>query len=114
MSETYRHGVHKHKHLNITDTGSKNVEYKEDTPQQGQGEGQQEVHIISREEAEEKRKVDSVLANEKLREILQDPDTKKVLELCGRPDMLGRYMKHDKWGPRLRLLGEHGLVKFEK
>ena len=38
----------------------------------------------------------------------------KVLMMCQQPGKLGEYMRHKKWGPKLRTLAEHGLIRIEQ
>ena len=69
--------------------------------------------IQTAEEAELQQRADSVLKNDKVREILSDPETQGVLQQCGQPGALAQFMRHPKWGPRLKVLSDFGLVRFE-
>ena len=61
---------------------------------------------------EEKTKVDSVLQQPELRELLMDPGMQRVLQECGDPSALARYMRHPEFGPKLQLMARAGLVSF--
>lgn len=61
---------------------------------------------------EEKAKVDSVLQQPELRELLMDPGMQRVLQECGDPSALARYMRHPEFGPKLQLMARAGLVSF--
>jgi len=70
--------------------------------------------ILTKEEAKMQREADKVLKNNEIRSVLGDPETRKVLEACGNPHMLAKYMADPTWGPKIRLLRDNGLVKFER
>ena len=72
------------------------------------------IQIQTAEEAEMDRNVNKVLENAQVRAILQDPETRGVLQKCGEPGALARFMNDPKWGPRLRILADMGLVRIEK
>ncbi|CAM9308527.1 unnamed protein product [Laminaria digitata] len=61
---------------------------------------------------EEKARVDSVLQQPELRELLMDPGMQRVLQECGEPSSLARYMRHPEFGPKLQLMARAGLVSF--
>lgn len=61
---------------------------------------------------EEKAQVDSVLQQPELRELLMDPGMQRVLQECGDPSALARYMRHPEFGPKLQLMARAGLVSF--
>jgi hypothetical protein len=69
--------------------------------------------IMTKEEAEEHRKVQEILSNPKLREILEDPEMQRVLQECQQPGKLMQYYYHPVYGPKLNLLKEAGLVNIE-
>ena len=73
----------------------------------------QELVIQTAEEGELQRQADKALQNPNIREILSDPETRRVLNNCGNPDTLRRYMCHPVWGERIRVLQANGLVKFQ-
>ena len=61
---------------------------------------------------EEKASVDRVLQQPELRELLMDPGMQRVLQECGEPSALARYMRHPEFGPKLQLMARAGLVSF--
>lgn len=63
--------------------------------------------------AEDKARVDRVLNQPELRELLVDPSMQKVLQECADPALLARYMGHPEYGPKLRLMAQAGLVAFK-
>jgi hypothetical protein len=70
--------------------------------------------ILTKEEAELQRQADKMLRNPDIKRVLEDPETSKVLQQCGDPRQLRRFMSDTVWGPRLRLLIDNGLVKIDK
>lgn len=58
--------------------------------------------------------VDRVLKKPELRDLLLDPEMQKVLQECGEPAALARYMHHPHYGPKLRLMAKSGLVSFSQ
>lgn len=62
--------------------------------------------------AEEEAKVERVLQQPELRELLMDPGMQRVLQECGDPQALARYMRHPEYGPKLQLMARAGLVSF--
>lgn len=68
--------------------------------------------IVPHEESKLQAEADRVLKDDRIRSILADPETKRVLQQCGLPEHLLRYLHHPTWGPRLKLLQENGLVQF--
>ncbi|GMH73967.1 hypothetical protein TrST_g6642 [Triparma strigata] len=59
-------------------------------------------------------KVDEIVANEELSSILMDPEMQRVLQECGIPGRMNKYMQDPKWGPKIRKLIDNGLLKVEK
>lgn len=70
------------------------------------GEKVEEVPLVDTE-------VQKVLENDKVKEILSNPETRRILEDCGNTGRLNYYMRDKTWGPRIQILRDHGLVKFE-
>jgi hypothetical protein len=70
--------------------------------------------ILTKEEAELQRQADKVLKNPDIKRVLEDPETSKVLQQCGDPRQLRKFMSDTVWGPRLRLLIDNGLVEIDK
>ncbi|CAM9496205.1 unnamed protein product [Ectocarpus sp. 6 AP-2014] len=62
--------------------------------------------------AEETATVDKVLQQPELRELLMDPGMQRVLQECGDPQELARYMRHPEFGPKLQLMAKAGLISF--
>lgn len=62
---------------------------------------------------EEKASVERVLGHPELRELLMDPGMQRVLQECGEPSNLARYMRHPEFGPKLQLMARAGLVSFQ-
>ncbi|CAN0520865.1 unnamed protein product, partial [Ectocarpus sp. 8 AP-2014] len=62
--------------------------------------------------AEETATVDKVLQQPELRELLMDPGMQRVLQECGNPQELARYMRHPEFGPKLQLMAKAGLISF--
>lgn len=62
--------------------------------------------------AEEAANVEEVLQQPELRELLMDPGMQRVLQECGEPAALARYMRHPEYGPKLQLMARAGLVSF--
>lgn len=62
--------------------------------------------------AEETASVEKVLQQPELREILMDPGMQRVLQECGKPQELARYMRHPEFGPKLQLMAKAGLISF--
>lgn len=62
---------------------------------------------------EEQASVDEVLAKPELRELLVDPQMQRVMQECGEPANLARYMRHPEYGPKLKLMAQAGLVSFQ-
>lgn len=60
--------------------------------------------------------VTKILSNDALRSILLDPDMQHVMEECASvcvgANKLQYYMRHDKFGPKLRMLMQAGLLTF--
>lgn len=56
--------------------------------------------------------VSIILANEELRSILMDPVMQNIMEECSTGNKLPRYMTHEVYGPKLRLLMEAGLIQM--
>lgn len=61
---------------------------------------------------EETAAVEDVLQRPELRELLMDPGMQRVLQECGEPQVLARYMRHPEFGPKLRLMSQAGLISF--
>lgn len=61
---------------------------------------------------EEAATVEKVLQQPELRELLMDPDMQRVLQECGDPQVLARYMRHPDFGPKLQLMARAGLISF--
>lgn len=61
---------------------------------------------------EETAHVERVLEQPELRELLTDPGMQRVLQECGEPAALARYMRHSEYGPKLQLMARAGLVSF--
>ena len=57
---------------------------------------------------------DRILQDTSLHEILGDPETRAVLQRCGNPREMDRFMRDPKWGPRLRKLIDAGVVKIQR
>lgn len=91
------------------------------------------------ETAANKKKVDEIVANQgataviiiyllllphnlrltpppppELSSILMDPEMQRVLQECALPGRMGKYMQDGKWGPKIRMLIDNGLLKVEK
>ncbi len=62
--------------------------------------------------AEEEAKVERVLQQPELRELLTDPGMQRVMQECGDPQSLARYMRHPEYGPKLQLMARAGLISF--
>ncbi|CAN0270663.1 unnamed protein product, partial [Ectocarpus fasciculatus] len=62
--------------------------------------------------AEETATVEKVLQQPELRELLMDPGMQRVLQECGNPQELARYMRHPDFGPKLQLMAKAGLISF--
>lgn len=62
--------------------------------------------------AEEEARVEKVLQQPELRELLTDPGMQRVLQECGEPQVLARYMRHPEYGPKLQLMARAGLISF--
>jgi hypothetical protein len=62
----------------------------------------------------EQAQMDQILQNEELRELLMDPDMQAVMMKCSEPGRLQFFMSDPKWGPKIRTLAKHGLVKIER
>ncbi|CAN0224618.1 unnamed protein product [Ectocarpus sp. 12 AP-2014] len=62
--------------------------------------------------AEETATVERVLQQPELRELLMDPGMQRVLQECGNPQELARYMRHPEFGPKLQLMAKAGLISF--
>lgn len=58
--------------------------------------------------------VQKILGNEELANLLNDPEMHKVLQACGHPGQLQRYMSHPEWGPKLKMMQDAGLVQIQK
>jgi hypothetical protein len=56
-------------------------------------------------------KVNKILANQELAELLTDPNTQRVMQECGVPGRMQAYMQHPEYGPKLRRLIDAGLLK---
>lgn len=63
---------------------------------------------------EEKAIVESVLQQPELKELLMDPGMQRVLQECGEPAALAKYMRDAEFGPKLRLMARAGLVSFSQ
>lgn len=61
---------------------------------------------------EEAANVEKVLQDTELRELLMDPGMQRVLQECGEPHVLARYMRHPEFGPKLQLMARAGLISF--
>lgn len=61
---------------------------------------------------EEAATVEKVLQQPELRELLMDPGMQRVLQECGDPRVLARYMRHPDFGPKLQLMARAGLISF--
>ncbi|CAM9629679.1 unnamed protein product [Pylaiella littoralis] len=61
---------------------------------------------------EEAANVEKVLQQPELRELLMDPGMQRVLQECGEPHMLARYLLHPEFGPKLQLMARAGLISF--
>lgn len=61
---------------------------------------------------EEAATVEKVLEQPELRELLMDPGMQRVLQECGEPHVLARYMRHPEFGPKLELMARAGLISF--
>lgn len=62
---------------------------------------------------EEKARVEEVLGRPELRDLLVDPGMQRVLQECGEPSNLARYIRHPEFGPKLQLMAKAGLVSFQ-
>ncbi|CAB1112864.1 unnamed protein product [Ectocarpus sp. CCAP 1310/34] len=62
--------------------------------------------------AEETATVERVLQQPELRELLMDPGMQRVLQECGNPQELARYIRHPEFGPKLQLMAKAGLISF--
>uniref|UniRef100_A0A7S1BMR0 STI1 domain-containing protein n=1 Tax=Corethron hystrix TaxID=216773 RepID=A0A7S1BMR0_9STRA len=56
-------------------------------------------------------KVDAILQDREMAEMLMDPEMKKVMADCSRPGAMRAFMSHPKWGPKLRKMIDHGLLQ---
>lgn len=61
---------------------------------------------------EEAATVEKVLQQPELRELLMDPGMQRVMQECGDPQALARYMRHPDFGPKLQLMARAGLISF--
>ena len=61
---------------------------------------------------EEAATVEKVLQQPELRDLLMDPGMQRVLQECGDPQALARYMRHPDFGPKLQLMARAGLISF--
>ena len=57
--------------------------------------------------------VEKILANPELKKLLMDEGMRNVMAECQRPGALRRYMSHPEWGPKLRILANHGLIQLQ-
>ncbi|CAM9120996.1 unnamed protein product [Scytosiphon promiscuus] len=62
--------------------------------------------------SEEAAAVEDVLQQPELRELLMDPSMQRVLQECGEPQVLARYIRHPEFGPKLRRMSQAGLISF--
>ncbi|CAN0095977.1 unnamed protein product [Ectocarpus sp. 13 AM-2016] len=62
--------------------------------------------------AEETATVERVLQQPELKELLMDPGMQRVLQECGNPQELARYMRHPEFGPKLQVMAKAGLISF--
>ncbi|GMI41815.1 hypothetical protein TrCOL_g3710 [Triparma columacea] len=65
------------------------------------------------DDAASKKKVDEVVNDRELSGILMDPEMQRVLQECALPGRMGKYMRDEKWGPKIKLLIDKGLIKVE-
>ena len=66
------------------------------------------------EAAVPQHKVDEIINDRDVAGILMDPEMQKVLQECQLPGRMGKYMNDQKWGPKIRLLIDKGLLKVER
>lgn len=66
------------------------------------------------DKVEEQKKVDKILANEELREMLLDPKLQQILQECGDPAKFQRHMSDPETARKIKLLFENGLVGTAK
>ena len=92
-------------------------------PQKKKGPRIQEVRRPAEEAAAKKKaaadaklqaEADRILKDQSLHEILTDPETRSVLQRCGNPMEMNRFMRDPKWGPRLRKLIDAGVVNVQR
>ena len=65
-------------------------------------------------DAKLQKEADRILEDKSLHEILTDPETRGVLQRCGNPGEMNRFMRDPKWGPRLRKLIDAGVVNVQR
>jgi hypothetical protein len=86
---------------------------KNDEPTQQRASGQNDVAasspLVSKEMDDQ---VSTILANEELRSILMDPVMQNIMVECSTGNKFRYYLAHDKFGPKLQLLLEAGLIQM--
>eukprot|EP00566_Odontella_aurita_P009257 CAMPEP_0113546676 /NCGR_PEP_ID=MMETSP0015_2-20120614/11936_1 /TAXON_ID=2838 /ORGANISM="Odontella" /LENGTH=513 /DNA_ID=CAMNT_0000447153 /DNA_START=83 /DNA_END=1625 /DNA_ORIENTATION=+ /assembly_acc=CAM_ASM_000160 len=60
---------------------------------------------------EERKRMDSILADEELTSILMDSDMQRVMQECALPGRMQHFMNHPSYGQKLRRLMAAGLLK---
>ncbi|GMH54556.1 hypothetical protein TrRE_jg13192, partial [Triparma retinervis] len=61
-----------------------------------------------------KAAVDAIVGDSEISAVLMDPEMQRVLQECAKPGRMGKYMQDGKWGPKIRMLIDKGLIKVEK
>ena len=62
----------------------------------------------------EQEKINAVLADRELTEILMDVDMQRIMQECAVPGRMRMYMQHPEYGMKLRRLISKGLLKVEQ
>ncbi|CAK8990986.1 Aurora kinase B (Aurora 1) (Aurora- and IPL1-like midbody-associated protein 1) (AIM-1) (Aurora/IPL1-related kinase 2) (ARK-2) (Aurora-related kinase 2) (STK-1) (Serine/threonine-protein kinase 12) (Serine/threonine-protein kinase 5) (Serine/threonine-protein kinase aurora-B) [Durusdinium trenchii] len=74
-----------------------------------------EPAIMTEEEAQLNKQAKEVLSNDRIRQLLSDPEMQRVLQECQTdPRRLAFYMAQPKWAERFAVLREHGLIRFQR
>jgi hypothetical protein len=65
-------------------------------------------------EEPDQKKVDEIVGNQHISSILMDPEMQRVLQECGEPGKMFKYMNDKVWGPKIKVLIDNGLIKVER
>jgi len=61
---------------------------------------------------EDKDKIESIMANDEITQLLMDPDLQRVMQECQTPSRMSLYMSHPIYGQKLRTLINAGLLQM--